>query len=433
MKVYSFPCGGLSFDDPTAPQKNPAVDAFLPALSVISLGNSTRRVYPLVSPGEMVREGMLIGKSQGPGTVNVHATVPGRIIRKVSWKDSAGLDNEAFVIRMEGAFEKLGKKEEVFPWTALSGYDLQRIISDYGINEMENLGRPLSQLISGARRLNEKFTLVVRCVFDDPWLAADYALCKDRLKEVIEGTSIVAKACFNVSRIIFAVSNREKELGTRLLKEAGSLKIPSALVLTGSRYPQRNKRELELALRNYEKKEGLTLGPLLILGPAVFAAAHDAVKYKKPVLDRYVAVGGSAVKNPQILKVRIGTRIGELIEQCGGFVGKPYRIAVGSPLSGREVTYLYEPVESTSYAIIAMMKNQAAPHEPQNCINCGECRAVCPIGLDPQYIYKRIQTLGAGNSGTTNCHGCGCCKVVCPSALPLSETIFERNPEVTGV
>jgi len=433
MNVYSFPRGGLSFYDPTAPQKNPAVDAFLPALSVISLGNSKRRVNPLVSPGEMVREGMLVGKSSGPGSVNVHATVPGRIIRKVSWKDSAGLDNEALVIRMEGAFEKLGKKEEAFAWAGLSGYDLQRIISDYGIDEMEKLGRPLSHLISGARKLEKKLTLVVRCVFDDPWFVADYALCKERRKEVVEGASIVAKACFNVTRIVFAVSHREKELGAELLKEAGNLGLSSSLVLTGSRYPQHNDRELELALRCYEKKEGVALGPLLILGPAVLAATHDAVKYKKPVLDRYVAVGGSAVRNPQILKVRIGTRIGELIEQCGGFVEKPYRIAVGSPLSGREVTYLYEPVESTSYAIIAMTKSQAALHEPQNCINCGECLAVCPIGLDPQYIYKRIQTLGAENAGATNCHGCGCCKVVCPSALPLSETIFERNPEVTDV
>jgi electron transport complex protein RnfC len=347
--------------------------------------------------------------------------------------DSAGLDNEALVIRMEGAFEKLGKKEEVFSWAGLNGYDLQRIISDFGIDEMEKLGRPLSQLISGARRLEKKLTLVVRCVFDDPWLVADYALCRARYKEIVVGASIVAKACFNVSRIIFAVSHHERELGKQLLEEAGTLEIPSTLVLTGSRYPQHNNRELELTLRSCEKKEGLSLGPLLILNPAVLAAVHDAVKHKKPVLDRYVAVGGSAVKNPQILKVRIGTRIGELIEQCGGFVDKPYRIAVGSPLSGREVTYLYEPVESTCCAIIAMTKSHAALHEPQNCVNCGECRAVCPIGNDPQYIYKRIITLGAENSGTTNCHGCGCCRIVCPSALLLSETILERNQEVTGV
>ncbi len=65
----------------------------------------------------------------------------------------------------------------------------------------------------------------------------------------------MAKACFKVAQIIFAVSHREKELGEQLLSAAENIDIPSSLVLTGSRYPQRNSRELELALRIYEKKE----------------------------------------------------------------------------------------------------------------------------------------------------------------------------------
>jgi len=270
MRIYSFPRGGLSFDDPTAPQKppkNPVVNAFLPALSVVPLGDSIRRVHPLVSPGETVREGMLIGRASYQGAVNVHATVPGRVIRKVSWKDRDGLENDAIVIRMEGAFEKLGRKEEMLSWNGLSGYDLQRIISEFGIVEMENSGRPLADMISASRKENEKITLVIRCVFDDPWLVADYALCRDRLKDVIEGACIVAKACLKVSRIIFAVSHHEKELGERLLEAAGNLEFPFSLVLTGSRYPQRNNRELELALRAYEKKEYFNFGSFLILGP----------------------------------------------------------------------------------------------------------------------------------------------------------------------
>ena len=434
MKIYSFPRGGFTFNDPTAPsKKNDAVNAFLPAISVIPLGDSHVKVYPVIPMGESVREGMLIGRASGPGAVNVHATVPGRLIRKVTWMDRDGFESNALVIRMEGSFEKLGKKEDVFSWTGLSGYDLQKIISGYGIVEMEKSGRPLSELISAGRKESEKLTLVVRCVFDDPWLVADYALCRDRLKAVIEGAVIVAKACSKVSQIIFAVSHHEKELGAQLLEEAGNWEISSALVLTGSRYPQRNDRELELALRLYEKKEGLDLGSLLILGPAVFAAAYDAVKYKRPILDRYVAVGGSAVRNPQVMKVRIGTRIGELIEQCGGFTEAPYRIAIGSPLSGREVMYLDEPVGKTCYAIVAMSKAQAASGSQQNCINCGECRAVCPVGLDPQYIYKRIKTLGIENAGNAGCYECGCCKVVCPSALLLSDTIAESNQEASGV
>ena len=431
VKVYSFPYGGLVFNDPSAPQKDKAVNAFLPALSVISLRSVRKRANPVVSLGESVREGMLIGIAAGAGSVNVHATVPGKVIRKVSWKDRDGFDNEALVIRMEGAFEKLGKKVETFPWTGLSGYDLQKIISEHGIVEMENSGRPLSEMISAARKVN-KLTLVIRCVFDDPWLVADYALCKERLFAVIEGASIVAKACLKVSQIIIAVSHPEKELGQEIVSEAGRLGIPVSLVTTGSRYPQHNKTELETALRTYEKKEFLNLGSFLILGPAVLAAAFDAVVYKKPILERYVAVGGTAVRCPQIMKVRIGTRIGELIEQCGGFSVKPERIVKGSPLSGREVMYLDEPVGKTCYAVAALSEASVNINKQQNCINCGGCRAVCPVSLDPQNIYKRIKAHKTENVLTTECHRCGCCKIVCPSALPLMETIFEKDREAAG-
>jgi len=432
MKTYSFPRGGFTYEDPTAPSKSQAVTAFLPALSVISIGNNLKKVYPVVAIGDIVREGMLIGRASGAGTVNVHATVPGKIIRKAAWKDRDGIENEGFVIKMEGSFEKLGRKDEVLPWNGVNGYDLQRIISDQGIVEMETGEKPLADMISAGRK-KDKLTLVVRLVFDDPWMVADHALCQERMSAVIEGAAIVAHACSKVSQIVFAVSHREKELGLQLLEAAGKIDVPSSLVLTGSRYPQRNNRELEMTLRLYEKKEGLNLGSLLVLGPAVLAAAFDAVVYKKPILDRYVAVGGSAVKHPQIMKIRIGTRIGDIIEQCGGFINKPERIVTGSPLSGKEVMYLDEPVGKNCYAIAAMTKSQAALQNQQNCINCGECRAVCPVGLDPQFIYKRIRMQEIDSAVKTGCHGCGCCKVVCPSALPLLETILENNQEAGGV
>jgi len=431
MKIYSFPRGGFPYDDPTAPLGNCVVDAYLPALSVMSMGGSAKRVYPVVSVGDTVKEGMLIGKASGNGAVNVHAAVPGKVIRKVSWKDRDGLNNDALVISMEGAFEKLGKKEETYQWTGISGYDIRRIMSEYGIVEMEGGGRSFSDIISSGKKINEKISLVIRCVFDDPWLAADYALCNDRLDAVIEGAAIAARAIFNVTQIVFAVSHHENELAHRFVSASYKLDIPSSIVMTGSRYPQKNSRELELALRIYEKKENMDLGSLLIFGPAVLAACYDAVVHKKPILDRYVAVGGSAVSHPQVMKVRIGTRIGELIEQCGGFSQWPQRIVMGSPLSGREIMYLDEPVGKTCYAIAAMSKSQATLYKQQNCINCGECRAVCPVGLDPQNIYKRIISL-EDNTGASGCHGCGCCKIVCPSALPLFETILEGNREAAG-
>jgi electron transport complex protein RnfC len=368
---------------------------------------------------------MLIGRGQGLGSANIHAAVPGRIVRMVSWKAADGSSNEALVIRMEGSFEKLGKRVEYFPWQSLSIYELQRIISDYGIVEMDGPGRPVSDLLSSLRSLKEPLTLVVRCVFDDPWLVADYVLCRERIKAVVEGSFIVARAARAV-RIIFAVSHGEKDLGKMLLAEAGSFNIPVSMILVSSRYPQRNRRELDLVLRMYGKKEGVELGYILSLGPATLAAVFDAVKLKKPILERYVAVGGSAVKKAQVMRVRIGTRIGEIFAECGGFIDKPKRIAAGSPLLGRTVVDLDEPVIKTTYAVFAVLGGQVGNAVPGICISCGECRAVCPVGLDPEELYKKAAAADNREPDpgrAPECHGCGCCDVVCPSRLPLSSSI----------
>jgi electron transport complex protein RnfC len=328
---------------------------------------------------------------------------------------------------MGGEFEKLGKQDPRFPWEELSPIALQQIIAEYGIVEMEGSGRPIADMLASLPSHSEKipYTLVVRCVFDDPWLVADYILCQERLKAVVEGSVMIGRAV-QARHILYAVSHREKLLGNRLLEEAANYDISASLVLVGSRYPQKNQRELELVLRNYEKKESRELGDLFILGPATLAAVHDAVKLQKPILDRYVAVGGSAVKTPQVMKVRIGTRLNDVFDECGGFVGEPKRIVIGSPLAGRQVLDLDEPVTKTSYAVFALLEGQIGGTVMRRCIGCGECRIVCPVELDPEALYKQIKVQKtSGSSQAKECHGCGCCDLVCPSRLPLSTVILD--------
>ena len=422
-KVYSFPRGGITFSDSTAPSRDSCVTAFLPSLSVFPLvQHSGSRAFPVVAAGDAVREGMLIGMGKGPGSANIHASVPGRVIRMVSWKNSRGKLQDAVVVRMEGGFEKLGKREDVFPWEGMYPHDIQRTISDFGVVEMEGRGRPVSEIISSFRSAPDPVTLIVRCVFDDPWLAADYVLCNERAAAVTEGAAIIARTC-RVSRIIYAISHREKKLGEKFLLVGKKREIPVDVVLVGSKYPQRNSREMEHVLRNFGKKEGIELGSLCILGPATLAAVYDAVKVRKPVLERYITVGGSAVKHPQVMKVRLGKRIGDIFAECGGFIGTPEKIATGSPLLGQSLTYLDEPVMKTTFAIFAVLEG-ASQENQSSCINCGECRSVCPVGLDPEELFKRtLLSNGDDSSLSSECHACGCCEIVCPSQLPLSSTI----------
>ncbi|MDR2313214.1 MAG: 4Fe-4S dicluster domain-containing protein [Spirochaetaceae bacterium] len=427
MRVHSFSRGGIHFADSTVPPRDSSITAFLPGLSVIPLVQHTgSKANPVVSVGSRVSEGMLIGRGQGLGSANIHATVPGRVVRTVSWKMAEGITNDALVIKLEGSFEKLGRREEIFPWQGLPAFELQRIIAEYGIVEMEGSGRPVSDMLYALRSSRTPVTLVVRCVFDDPWLAADYVLLRERLEAVAEGSRIAARAG-RMDRIVLVFSRDEKDLGRLLMDAMTKAELPVSLALVGARYPQRNRRELELVLERFAQEEGIELGTILALGPATLAAIHDAVKLKKTILDRYVAVGGSAIKKPQVMKVRIGTRIGEIFAECGGFIDTPRRIGSGSPLLGRTVVDLDEPVIKTSFAIFAILPGQIGGSVRSKCIGCGECRIVCPLGLDPEALYKYMN--GSDHRDVhfgraAECHGCGCCEAVCPSRLPLSTTII---------
>jgi electron transport complex protein RnfC len=248
------------------------------------------------------------------------------------------------------------------------------------------------------------------------------------MKAVAEGSAIAAHTG-QAGRIVFAVSYQERDLGDVYLAEMAPFDIPVSVAVVGSRYPQRNRRDLEMVLNMYARKENFELGAILSLGPATLAAIHDAIKMKQPILDRYVAVGGSAVKKPQVMKARVGTRIGDLFAECGGFIDKPKRVASGSPLQGRTVVDLDEPVVKTSYAVFALLKGQIGGTAERNCISCGRCRDVCPVGLDPEELFKAAKVQGVPVRRAGECHGCGCCEAVCPSRLPLSTVILHAAGE----
>jgi len=426
-------------EDDTVPHGDSCAVAFLPALSLIPLvQHPGGRLVPLVSVGDSVREGMLVGKGREG---SAHATVPGKVVRHTTWEDGEGRECEGLLIRMEGSFDRLGATEENYssdlPPDLMSYRELVQVLDGCGIVEMEGSGRPLTEMLSRFRLADGSRTLVVRCVFDDPWLVADYVLCRERLKAVVEGSFILASACGGVGRVVFAVSRKERKLGEAMFAEAAKYGIPSSMVLTGGRYPQRNHREMEIALRGYGKKTKTDLGTMLMLGPSTLVAVHGAIKYRRPTLERYVAVGGSAVRNPKVMRVRIGKRIGDLFEECGGFVGTPCRVVTGSPFFGEMVRYLDEPITRTSYALVAMLASQVGKYPVRDCISCGECRKVCPVGLDPEEMYKMVKVLSldlapgvepCDHPGFRECHGCGCCEIVCPSRLPIPEVIRGRIP-----
>jgi electron transport complex protein RnfC len=157
-------------------------------------------------------------------------------------------------------------------------------------------------------------------------------------------------------------------------------------------------------------------------------------------MERYIAVGGSAVRSPGVVRARIGTRFSELFAICGGFLKPPAFVAAGTPFLGRRLESLDEPVTKITAGAFASLPDRMALKTSKLCLGCGVCRKVCPVGLDPEELYKRIMSFAERRSmgrrtdaevlheaGLAECHGCGCCEIVCPSKLPLSTVIMETQ------
>ena len=110
------------------------INAMVPSRAVIPLlqhaGTAARCV---VTPGDTVSEGMLIGKAEGARSANVHASIPGRVIAVVDIVLPGGAASQAVVIDLAGEFEKSGKPRQPRPWEGLSRMDVLARIRSAGV------------------------------------------------------------------------------------------------------------------------------------------------------------------------------------------------------------------------------------------------------------------------------------------------------------
>jgi len=381
---------------------------------------------------------MPVGRGVPGVCADAHASVPGTVVRIESWEDGEGRRCEGVLVRMKGSFDRLGTyADDGAPEIAPASIGLAGLLGALdgcGVVEMEDSGRPLSAVIRAflGTAGGQGDTLVVRCVMDDPWQVADHVLCRERMRAVVLAAFAVAGAC-GLGRVVLAFSRATADIGRSFIAEADVLRgsvgvsLPVSAIAVGEKYPQRNARELALAVREWGRASGIEPGAILPLGPVTLAAVYDALRFRRPPLERYVAVGGSAVRTPAVMRARIGKRVGDLFDECGGFVAPPVRIVRGSPFFGERVRFLDEPVTRTTHALAAMLGPQIGAASPHSCISCGECRWVCPVDLDPEAMYKTVMVSraegGAPHPGFADCHGCGCCELVCPSRLPIAETV----------
>ena len=99
-------------------------------------------------------------------------------------------------------------------------------------------------------------------------------------------------------------------------------------------------------------------------------------------------------------------------------------LAVGAYMMGIAQRDLSVPVVKATNSILCLLKDVNGAAENPVCLRCGKCVSVCPMRLQPLYMYRfvnanRLDQLERLH--VMDCMECGSCAFTCPGKLPLVE------------
>lgn len=431
-----FPRGGVYPPDTSERSRSePVTNAAVPSRAVVSMSqHAGMPAECLVQPGDLVREGMMIGRAPGPRSAHVHSPIPGRVVEVTETAGPGGERCPAVAIELGGEFDRSGRSGAERDWRELSRFDLLGKIQSAGVVDL--CGPCLPAHLALASQPGETVALLaVNGVESDPSLSCVSLLLREKPRQIVKGIA-VARKLLAPSRTVLAVGEADRHLVPAFERAVDEAREQIEITLVSARYPQGDPQQLAATLLDggsTDSSTGRGQGRgaagrpadrrVVVLAAATLFAVYEAVALDKPLIERMVTVSGSIVRRPRNLKARIGTRIDELFDECGGLTAPPGAIVLGGLMTGWAVDSPDAPLTKTVGGVIALSAQEARVPRERSCIGCGRCIDVCPWGLVPARLYKLVahdRITAALEEGLAECSECGCCAFACPSRIPLA-------------
>jgi electron transport complex protein RnfC len=388
----------------------PVREAREPKTAVIHLSQGGAPCQPVVKVGDTVKVGQKLGDSDKLISAPVHSSVSG----KVTAIDNAPHPNGS--ITKAVYIESDGRREKTEPVRNIS-------VREAGIVGMGGGSFPAHVKLNppAGKKID---TVILNGAECEPYITCDHALMLEDPRSIVEGLAEIMNAVKAENGII-AIEDNKPDACRKIKEVIGRTNIRVELLET--KYPQGGEKEIIYALLKREVPSGgLPMDAGCIVSNV--GTAHAISRSKKtgmPLTERVITVTG-AVKEPSNLRVKIGTKIIDLIDDCGGFSGKPKKIILGGPMMGITQHTLDTPVAKCTTCVLVLDEKDAKLFEEQPCIRCCRCVDACPVQLTPNFIadYSQNELFEkAVDKGALDCIECGICSYVCPTRRELVQWI----------
>lgn len=379
---------------------------------------------PIVSKDTYVKEGDLIAKADGLVSADIHASIPGRVVDVGYYPTPYSEKGLCVVIEAEGNFSS-DSFSVMKDYSSIQPDEIKKVIAAAGIVGMGGAAFPTFVKLNPPA--DKKITtLIINAAECEPYLTVDDMLCRNFAAEIMTGCSLLMKA-INVSECFIGIESNKKA-AYKILKAAAESDNRIKIRKLKTKYPQGSEKQLIETITGRQVPSGklpMDAG-VVVQNVGTAYAVYQAVLFGKPLIERYVTVSGSIVKKPGNYKIKIGTLVSDIIEECGGLTEEPAKVLLGGPMCGFPLTSTDYPVIKGTNGVLFLSAKEATDENFLACIRCGSCVHVCPCGLLPcelSNVVEKKKTDLYNDLNPLDCILCGSCAYVCPSKRPITHFI----------
>lgn len=427
--------GGVHPNDSKAPANRAAVESIpLPPQVVIPMSlHIGAPCQPVVQVGDEVKLGQLIGDSKAPVSAPIHASVSGKVVAIEPRLIANGSMATCVVIENDGLDTPAETMVQAPPEVRSDPDAIVDMIRSAGIVGMGGATFPAAFKISSG--IGKVDTVIINGAECEPYITSDHRTMLEHPREILGGIRLIMRAC-RVDSAIFAIEDNKAD-AIELLNETNYDESGITILPLKCRYPQGAEKQLVQTVTGREVPPG---GLPAAVGCAVFNtftaySVYRAAKEGWPAVERVVTVAGSSIAQPKNVRVRVGTPVSWVFEQCGGFAKEPKKALMGGPMMGNALYDLSVPTTKGTNALLAFAEDEAAQTQEAHCIRCGTCVANCPMKLQPLYMYiyeERDDFEGMDRYHLMDCMECGACTFNCPGKLQLTQAFRSGKAKIAA-
>lgn len=393
-------------------------NAFLPQKAYVPIGyKGGKDVFFNVYKASRVREGQLIGRGDDSSSfAYIHSPIPGVVTDFKDFNLRSDKILKTIEISLDGSFDILGKEEVYNDWHAFSKEELLSKLEKSGvIDTSSRIIMPLHVTLNDA--IEKKRDTVSTTLFDFyPSQSLDIFLGEKEVRKVIEGALILART-LDAKKIIVFHNITNKKL---LLQYIASIESLCGDV----------KCEMKKIKKVYPLH--LQLGSSFFVNATTSLYAYEAITYSRPLTSIYLSIRGKLIAEPKILRVRVGTPIKNILQECNTLKKHVEGFIINGITSGYAIKDADIPITKEMKSIHVVSKEMLNFYDEMDCINCGKCFTACPCNIDPIGIVRAIKKGAVSDSVSLSvkaCEGCACCSIVCPARINLAKAILSYKDE----